>query len=64
MMITELENTITKGHVFLNDNLYTNYFSDNENPSSEIDSVYNNQWNGNSAFMDWDKLHPQLELNQ
>ena len=30
----------------------TNYFFDNENPSPEKNSVYNNQWNGNNTFTD------------
>ena len=34
-----------KGYICINDNLYTNYFFDNEHPSSEKNSAYNNQWN-------------------
>ena len=40
----------SKCHVSINDDLYTNHFSDNENPSPEKNCVYNNQWNGNNAF--------------
>ena len=41
----------SKAPVSINDNLYTKYFSDHENPLLEKKSIHNSQCNGKTAFV-------------